>query len=167
MESSFAWRLPFMLLAAFAFLFTASSLLWLSESPRWFTMRHREADAVKAWEILGVDSIDREKIENGHEGVLMAAANPDDRVGQPRIPLVTDSVLVTKQSGILDAFAPDVCARTMLSVFVLGMQQMSGIDAILYVSLLFRRLKFKLIHVYSMLQHSSDGPDSVPPVRRS
>lgn len=34
----------------------------------------------------------------------------------------------------LAAFAPDVRARTVLGVFEMGMQQMSGIDGILYVS---------------------------------
>ncbi|KAF2133665.1 general substrate transporter [Dothidotthia symphoricarpi CBS 119687] len=140
MESSLAWRLPFVLLAAFSFIFAISSLFWLPESPRWLAMRHREADVAKAWDILGVDSADREKIENGHERALMSAAISGDPIGQPGTPIVSSPVPVTKKSGILDAFAPDVRARTMLGIFVLGMQQMSGIDGILYYApLLFQR----------------------------
>ena len=135
MESSLAWRLPFVLLAAFSFVFAGSSLIWLPDSPRWLTMRNRKADVAKAWDILGVDVADREKIENGQEGVLMAATIQSSFVGQPEPPLLVGPVSVTKRSGLLDTFAPDVRARTMLGVFVLGMQQMSGIDAILYVSL--------------------------------
>jgi MFS family permease len=147
MGSSLAWRRPFVLLAAFAFLFAGFSLFWLPESPRWLAMRHREADVAKAWDVLGVDRADREKVENGHERALMATTNPGDLFGQPGAPFVMGPVPVTKKSGILDAFAPDVRARTILGVFVLGMQQMSGIDGILYVSLLSLRPKSKLIRV--------------------
>lgn len=110
-------------------------------------MRHREADVAKAWDILGVNSADREKVENGHERALIVAANSGDPIGQPGIPLISVPAPVKKMSSILDAFAPDVRARTMLGVFVLGMQQMSGIDGILYVSSLSQGPKSKLTYV--------------------
>ena len=37
-------------------------------------------------------------------------------------------------SKVLDAFSADVRARTLLAIFIMSMQQASGIDGILYVS---------------------------------
>ncbi|KAF2466628.1 putative transporter [Lindgomyces ingoldianus] len=139
-NSSLAWRLPFALLAAFSFLFAAVSLLWLPESPRWLVLCHREAEAARAWDVLGVESADREKSHHGHENAVTVAANLNDSTEQLGNPVTSLSAPVKNKSSLLDAFAPDVRARTMLSVFILGMQQMSGIDGILYYApLLFER----------------------------
>ncbi|KAF2638391.1 putative MFS sugar transporter [Massarina eburnea CBS 473.64] len=138
MESSLAWRLPFVLLAAFSFLFTSASLVWLPESPRWLTLRKREAEASKAWDSLEVNSTDREKITLAQPTVdPVLISNSPTHSGRPVTPL---SALVSKRSSLLEAFAPDVRTRTFLGIFILGMQQMSGIDGVLYYApLLFER----------------------------
>ncbi|KAF2257849.1 putative transporter [Lojkania enalia] len=140
MDSSLAWRLPFALLAALSFLFAAASLVWLPESPRWLLLRRREAEASRAWDVLGVRSADREKADQGDERAVTVAANSTDSADHLSPTVIPPSVPIKEKSSLLDAFAPDVRARTMLGVFVLGMQQMSGIDGILYYApLLFER----------------------------
>lgn len=137
LASSLEWRLPFALLAAYSFVFAAASLVWLPESPRWLTLRGREAEASKAWDTLEVKSADREKVsfaqdrqENGVTVDPVLTSETPTELGRPDTSL---SPSVSKKSGLLDAFAPDVRARTLLGLFVMGMQQMSGIDGVLYV----------------------------------
>lgn len=96
-------------------------------------MRRREADVFRAWDILGVNSADREKVQDGQELVLVAD-NVQESDRQPGIPSRIRPSTIEKKARMLDAFALDVRARTVLGIFVLGMQQMSGIDGILYVS---------------------------------
>jgi hypothetical protein len=160
MQSSIAWRLPFALLAAFSFLFAVASFCWLPESPRWLTLCHREADAAKAWNVLGVDSADREKVDQELQAPLAIPAS------ERNTPLQPQSLPAEKKSSLLDAFAPDVRARTLLGVFVLGMQQMSGIDGILYVSSSPQGATPDL-PLYSMLRYCFNELDSRLPAPHS
>ncbi|KAH7136191.1 general substrate transporter [Dendryphion nanum] len=124
LESSLSWRLPFALLAGLSVLFAAVSLLCLPESPRWIMLHHGEAEAVNAWDVLEVANADREKAEIAQEMTITIDDIPVEEGGVSRP--------ATVKSGLLDAFAPDVRARTILGIFILGMQQMSGIDGVLY-----------------------------------
>ncbi|CAI6311070.1 unnamed protein product [Periconia digitata] len=144
LDSSLAWRLPFAILAALAFSFSFTAFFWLPESPRWLTLHGKASEATKAWETLEVNSADREKItlEAGDlttgSAVELTSKNPQ----QDEIPPPTTSTPAPKknQPGFLDAFAPDVRFKTLLGIFIMGMQQMSGIDGILYYApMLFQR----------------------------
>ena len=133
LESSFAWRIPFIILTCLSFMFAVSSKLWLVPSPRWLTLRGRPSDASAAWDILGVGQAEREKAEidlattaNGAHGVTTSADSTRDQ----------RSPESTKKHRFFDVFARDVCSRTILAAFLLGMQQLSGIDGVLYVSLI-------------------------------
>jgi len=111
--SSAAWRLPFALQAVLAFAYTLSTLLFLVESPRWLTASGRHAEAMKIWEKLGIDAAEREKIEEREAGEL-----PEQ----------------VKVADLFAVFGRDNWRRTALGAFLMGMQQASGIDGVLYVS---------------------------------
>lgn len=109
--SSVSWRLPFALQALISFTFASSTFL-LPESPRWLSTRGQKPEALAAWEKLEIGTADREK----HEG--------DDIDEVPQAVKIRD---------ILDTFHRDVWKQTSLGVFLNGMQQLAGIDGVLYV----------------------------------
>jgi hypothetical protein len=73
---------------------------------------HKEALAL--WEKLGVEAAEREKLEE----------NDNDRLPQG-----------VKMKDILAVFGKDAWRQTALGAFLMGMQQLSGIDGVLYVCL--------------------------------
>lgn len=162
--SSLAWRLPFALLAGFAVAFAAASYLWLPESPRWLTVRGRGSEAASTWELLGVASVDREKAENEYANVALRTLDANGSAQQDNA--LPAPVEENQQSSLWEAFAPDVRARTILGVFVLGMQQLSGIDGILYVSQLVLILLTQTHHLYSTHLYFSNAQASHRPVPR-
>jgi hypothetical protein len=99
--------------AFLAFAFTISTLIFLVESPRWLTACGRHSEAVKIWEELGIDAAEREKIEEREAGEL-----PEQ----------------VKVADLFAVFGRENWRRTALGVFLMGMQQASGIDGVLYVS---------------------------------
>ncbi|KAJ5466646.1 hypothetical protein N7539_009375 [Penicillium diatomitis] len=130
--SSFSWRTPFIVLSGLSVTFSAASYLYLPESPRWLNLHGRHKEAAVTWDRLEVSHAEREKAElqseplQTAEGITTSAA-PDVKQESP----------VHK---ILDIFAKDVRTRTVLAVFLMGMQQLSGIDGVLYYApLLFQQ----------------------------
>ncbi|KAL8825940.1 MAG: hypothetical protein Q9191_004106 [Dirinaria sp. TL-2023a] len=132
MSSSLAWRTPFILLTSFSIVFAVASMLWLVPSPRWLILLGRQSEASAAWDVLGVGHTEREKADmelrttNVHSNILMDASSDQNDIAPLR---AVDS---TTGRGFLDVFARDVRSRTGLAVFLLGMQQLSGIDGVLY-----------------------------------
>ncbi|CAG7941917.1 unnamed protein product [Penicillium nalgiovense] len=117
-RSSLSWRMPFILLAAFSMVLCGLSLLYLPESPQWLGLHGRYAMAEEAWDKLGVSRAEREKV-----------------VLQVRTQEVNSETEKAKDGTIdklLAIFSKDVIGRTILAVFLMGMQQMSGIDGVLY-----------------------------------
>jgi hypothetical protein len=112
--SSLSWRLPLAIEATISWSYLISSLLFLPESPRWLTAcgRHREATAI--WEKLGIEAAEREKIEE--------RADSSGALPEP-----------VKMRDILAVFGKDAWRQTSLGVFLMGMQQLTGIDGVLYV----------------------------------
>jgi MFS family permease len=118
-QSSLSWRMPFILLSAFSMVLCGLSLVFLPESPQWLGLQGRHAMAEEAWDKLGVTGADREKVE---VQVHTTEVQPGtERDGQSTMEKLTD------------IFSKDVRGRTALAVFLMGMQQMSGIDGVLYV----------------------------------
>lgn len=107
--------------------FSAASLLWLVPSPRWLILRGRQSEAAAAWDVLGVGHAEREKaeVQSGTEATASQVHSTTAATDSP-----------ATKSGFLDVFARDVRTRTGLAVFMMGMQQLSGIDGVLYVSIL-------------------------------
>ncbi|KAE8152449.1 general substrate transporter [Aspergillus avenaceus] len=133
--SSFSWRAPFLILASLAVTFSVVSWLWLPPSPRWLKLHGRESEANHVWDQLGVSQAEREKVENeADRGTNLQRASQD----APAIPPADTSVSSARsqdksvKNKLFDIFSRDVRARTALAVFLMGMQQLSGIDGVLY-----------------------------------
>ncbi|KAJ5951138.1 Major facilitator superfamily domain general substrate transporter [Penicillium vulpinum] len=116
--SSLSWRMPFILLAAFSMILCGISLVYLPESPQWLGLHGHYEMAEQAWDKLGVSHAEREKV------VLQVRAQEVDS----NTPNVKDGTM----NKLLAIFSKDVLGRTILAVFLMGMQQMSGIDGVLY-----------------------------------
>lgn len=138
MESSFSWRLPFILLAAYSFVFSAVTLFYLPPSPRWLTVNGKAEEAVVAWEKLGVPAVDQEKILEQLDD--SAALVEPGSVGVAMENLHRNTTNVSRRSQrkaqIMDVFSSQSRPRLFLAMFLMGMQQLSGIDGVLYVRLL-------------------------------
>lgn len=121
-QSSLSWRLPFVVLASLAMILCGLSLFLLPESPQWLGLHGKYSLAEEMWDKLGVTAEEREKVEvNVQISELESEPRGNGRKGN------------TIQK-LLDVFSKDVWGRTVLAVFLMGMQQMSGIDGVLYVS---------------------------------
>ena len=87
------------------------------------TARGMHKEALALWEGLGVEAAEREKIEETD------SSKPSEGV---------------KMKDILAVFGKDAWRQTALGVFMMGMQQLSGIDGVLYVFSLFPLSQTKL-----------------------
>lgn len=135
-----SWRLPFVILTCLSVLFSAASSIWLVPSPRWLNLRGRKTEASAAWDKLGVGHAEREKAEIQQSTELREASSsestetlnrPDTTATAPR----SEHIPSRHSHSFFDIFSRDVRARTCLAVFMMGMQQLSGIDGVLYVSI--------------------------------
>ncbi|KZT06349.1 general substrate transporter [Laetiporus sulphureus 93-53] len=108
--SSFSWRFPFGMQAVVSVMLAAGAP-FLPYSPRWLRMVGRDADAEAAWLKLGVNTADVEKIELNVRG--------NDTEGN-----------WWEETKLL--WMNGVRTRTALGVFLMAMQQASGIDGVLY-----------------------------------
>ena len=120
-------------------MFAVTSILWLVPSPRWLTLRGRQSEASEAWDLLGVGHAEREKAEIELAATGVEAQNHVDSTDSTRQQHVASRIRdpdATNKSSFFDVFARDVRSRTILAAFLFGMQQLSGIDGVLYVSLI-------------------------------
>lgn len=121
-------------MSVLAFSFSLTSL-WLTPSPRWLTLHGRTAEAAATWDILGVSHAEREKIEIVEH---IREITESGEIDTSRPTTAHESSQGTKKrNSFWELFTHDVRERTFLAVFMMGMQQLSGIDGVLYVSLLF------------------------------
>lgn len=119
-QSSLSWRLPFIVLASLSMLLCGLSLFFLPESPQWLGLHGKYNLAEEAWEKLGVKPDEREKVQVSAE-ITELDSECEDGAKED----------TTKK--LLEIFSRDVRGRTLLAVFLMGMQQLSGIDGVLYV----------------------------------
>ncbi|OAK94099.1 general substrate transporter [Phaeosphaeriaceae sp. SRC1lsM3a] len=133
LDSSFSWRLPFILLAFYSLIFSIMTLFYLPPSPRWLTLNGRTEEASAAWEKLDVPAADQEKILGPMDESIVLTSNTETIAhdGLERNVTVT-SRRSEKKAQILDVFSADSRPRFFLALFLMGMQQLSGIDGVLY-----------------------------------
>lgn len=140
--SSLSWRLPFILLAGYSLVYSMAVLIWLPPSPRWLTLHGKTKEAEDTWERLGVPAADREKILEQYDATVVEPAIPDargDNSAAHSTP-VTVATPKSKKGELLDVFSSESRPRLFLAVFLMGMQQLSGIDGVLYYApLLFQQ----------------------------
>lgn len=118
------------------------ALTWLVPSPRWLTIHGRKAEANAVWDLLGVSHAEREKseIEQDRGSIIQGLASQE--VAVTNVPSMDTSVTAVQDGDrpmkhkLFDIFSKDVRSRTALAVFLMAMQQLSGIDGVLYVSYL-------------------------------
>lgn len=119
-QSSLSWRLPFIVLASLSMLLCGLSLFFLPESPQWLGLHGKYVLAEEAWEKLAVKPEEREKVQVNTEITELDSENEEGAMED-----------TTKK--LLEIFEKGVRGRTLLAVFLMGMQQLSGIDGVLYV----------------------------------
>lgn len=100
-------------------------------------LRGRQSEVSEAWDALGVGQVEREKAEVEMGVITVQASNPisDSRAGSR--PQSNDSHSnwddSTSNRSFFEVFGKEVRSRTALAAFLLAMQQLSGIDGVLYV----------------------------------
>ncbi|KIY66901.1 putative MFS sugar transporter [Cylindrobasidium torrendii FP15055 ss-10] len=111
---SLSWRLPWILQAILCFLLTVA-IPFIPHSPRWLVQAKRYDEARATMRKLGLDE---------RELVIMQPETEErqqDSVGK-------------SWDQFKSAFAPEVRGRTLMALFMLGAQQLGGIDGVLYYS---------------------------------
>ena len=158
LQSSLSWRTPFIILSSLLVLFSLASTLCLVQSPRWLNLRGQQAEAAAAWNKLQVNEASRENQETEDREKIAAHEAHDsmkiaDLADSKKAILPDDNGLKNRKSisRVFDAFSADVRARTFLAVFIMSMQQLSGIDSMLYVS----RALQQIHRVYGPILHNS------------
>jgi MFS family permease len=127
-QSSFAWRLPFIIQAGVAASLAVVAYAYLPQSPRWLAYKDRKEEASAAWDRLGVSDAEREKYSL-ESPVLGDTADAS-------VPVAQGNILDKWKDGVQAAvkmFGKDTRRQMFLAVFMMSMQQLSGIDGVLYV----------------------------------
>ena len=127
--SSLSWRLPLALHSTIAVCLAFCSFFLLSESPRWLAFKGRKEEASRAWDKLGVSEAEREK------DLLL---NPTTMNDTPAAPTQTNKLgfFAKMRRDLIESMAmfSEGSRRPMLlGVFMMSMQQFSGIDGVIYV----------------------------------
>lgn len=110
-QSSMAWRVPYLVQIALSVVLVASCIV-LPDSPRWLMLHGRRAEALKSLHRLDFSMVEAER------DFLTATEQ------RPSLSFWQNFTLL---------FRKGYRARTILALFVLGMVQLSGIDGVLYV----------------------------------
>ena len=135
--SSMAWRLPYVVQAILGAVLALSCAV-LPESPRWLVLHGRLPMALQSLRKLDFDMVEAER------DFLTVTTEQ-----QPSL---------SPWQSVAILFKRGYRARTILALFILGMVQLSGIDAVIYVSPSGRSLTRN--HSRSI---GSNDPNSTPP----
>ncbi|KFX86301.1 hypothetical protein O988_09664, partial [Pseudogymnoascus sp. VKM F-3808] len=142
-STSLSWRLPLALQAATAASGALASAFLLPPSPRWLTHKGRREEASAVWDLLGVSAAEREKdlLENP-ENLIIETNELNDLPAAHTTALDTSFLarLRRNYSRTASMFGKGARKQMMLGIFMMAMQQLSGIDGVLYYApLLFQQ----------------------------
>ena len=129
--SSLSWRLPLAFQSGIALFLAIASSFYLPQSPRWLAYKGRREEASLAWDKLGVSNAEREK------DLLQNSAPTVDAILRPTeaVKLGFFGKIQRDMVPSMHQFGKDSRKPMLLGVFLMSMQQLSGIDGVLYVSL--------------------------------
>ena len=133
LDSTVSWRFPLAIQAGIALWLAIVAEFYLPQSPRWLAYRNRFEEAAETWARLDVSESDREEfivgeMDPGAERSVLPASSPGS------VPLKVHFQQEIK--NIKNVFKSAEARNPMLlGVFLMSMQQLSGIDGVLYVSL--------------------------------
>ncbi len=134
LASSLSWRLPLALHSGIAFVLAVASFFYLPPSPRWLAYKGRKEEASKAWDKLGVSNAEREKdlLQNP---VPIESAVLNDASTSPAVAVNTKlrDRMRENVNELMAVFRKDARKPMFLGVFLMSMQQLSGIDGVIYV----------------------------------
>lgn len=134
--SSLSWRFPLAFQSGIALFLAVASSFYLPQSPRWLAYKGRREEASLAWDKLGVSNAEREKdLLQNPVAVVDTVSRPTEAVSRPT---------QAANLGFLEKIRRDLVASIrifegnsrkpmLLGVFLMSMQQLSGIDGVLYV----------------------------------
>ncbi|KAL6831402.1 general substrate transporter [Trichoderma sp. SZMC 28015] len=121
-STSLSWRIPLAITSALGFLL--SGTYWfVPASPRWLLAKGRIEEARDVLVRLGFDDVEREK--------LLEESNNQDQANNPADETLWQGLKQTFM-GFKEAFSAPFRARTVFGCFIMGMQQLAGIDGIFY-----------------------------------
>lgn len=132
--SSLSWRLPLALHSGIAFFLAFTSFFYLPHSPRWLAYKGRKEEASKTWDRLGVSNVEREKDLLQNPVPVESAALTDSPI-RPMVTARTKMLDRTRANlkEMMAIFRKDARKPMFLGVFLMSMQQLSGIDGVIYV----------------------------------
>lgn len=133
-SSSLSFRLPLAIQSIGALFLAVTSFFYLPPSPRWLAFKGRKAEASTAWDTLGVSEAEREKdiLQNTTDTMEGETARPSSMTEAAKVGLlghIRGNMIM--KIGVL---AKENRRQMFLGVFMMSMQQLSGIDGVLYVS---------------------------------
>ena len=131
--SSLSWRLPLALQSGIALVLTIAAGFFLPQSPRWLAYKGRKEEASVAWDKLGVSNAEREKdlLQNPASVVGAVSSSPARPMEALRISF-RDRIRANLVA-LMSVFGKDGRKPMLLGVFLMSMQQLSGIDGVVYV----------------------------------
>ena len=139
--SSLSWRLPFGLQSGIALALAIASHIYLPHSPRWLAYKGRREEASRVWDKLGVTDAEREKdiLQNPTlddttpltEGIALPS---ESATTPPMAKLGFRARLALAMNRLRNSFGQDTRKPMLLGIFLMSMQQLSGIDGVIYVS---------------------------------
>jgi hypothetical protein len=135
-HSDFFWRFPLALQAGVAALLAILARFWLPESPRWLGHQGRHAAADAAWVVLGIGEADRGQDVRPSLGLYDNGGEETDTLDSGDRMTIWDRALFEYGRGIAQlrrVLDPGSRRQALLAVFLMSMQQLSGIDGVLYV----------------------------------
>jgi len=131
LNSSLSWRFPLAFQAGYALVLAAVSYFYLPQSPRWLAFKGRGPEATDIWDKLGVSSTEREKDLEQKPMLRSEAVEATEAAKTGLFERMRQSV-----ANFMAMFGKSTRKQMLLGVFMMSMQQMSGIDGVLYVSIL-------------------------------